>query len=85
MKKFLFTRKFQLGWKRVDFHSEMKFNLKENPQLSMKTYDKTYHFNFVHHFRLLIFLLRHFQKWSYEIEQNKNYSTNLTTIKYGLN
>ena len=41
--------------------------------------------NFVHHFRLLIFLLRHFRTWCYEIDKNRNYSTNLTTIKCGFN
>ena len=34
MKKFLFTR---------EFHPGMKFNLKENLPLSMKTYNKIYH------------------------------------------
>ena len=34
MKKFLFTR---------EFHPRMKFNLKENLPLSMKTYIKIYH------------------------------------------
>ena len=38
MKKFLFTRKFHPGMKRVEFHPGMKFNLKENLPLSiMKT------------------------------------------------
>ena len=32
------------------------------------------------HFRIM-----HFQTWCYEIEQNENYSTNLTIIKCGLN
>ena len=37
MKKFLFTREFHPGMKRVEFHLEMKFNLKENLPLSIKT------------------------------------------------
>ena len=37
MKKFLFKREFHPGMKRVEFHSGMKFNLKENLSLSMKT------------------------------------------------
>ena len=41
MKKFLFTREFHPGMKRVEFHPGMKFNLKENLSLSMmKTYNK---------------------------------------------
>ena len=43
MKKFLFTREFHSGMKRVEFHPGMKFNLKENLPLSMKTYNKIYH------------------------------------------
>ena len=43
MKKFLFTREFHPGMKRVEFHPGMKFNLKENLPLSMKTYNKIYH------------------------------------------
>ena len=43
MKKFLFTREFHPGMKRVEFHPRMKFNLKENLPLSMKTYNKIYH------------------------------------------
>ena len=35
--------------------------------------------NFAYYFHLLIFLLMHFQIWCYEIEENRNYSTNLTT------
>ena len=31
MKKFLFTREFNPGVKRVEFHPGMKFNLKEPP------------------------------------------------------
>ena len=63
MKKFLFTREFHPGMKQAEFHPGMKFNLKENLSLSMKTYNKIYHFsliyvktsyNFAHHFRLLI-------------------------------
>ena len=38
MKKFLFTG---------EFHPGMKFNLKENLPLSMKTYNKTYHFSLI--------------------------------------
>ena len=38
MKKFLFTR---------EFHPGMKFNLKENLSLSMKTYNKIYHFGVI--------------------------------------
>ena len=46
MKKFLFTREFHTGMKRVEFHSKMKFNLKENLPLSMmKTYNKISHFS----------------------------------------
>ena len=41
--------------------------------------------NFVHHFRLLTPLLRHFRRWYYEKEQNRVYSINLTTTKCGLN
>ena len=37
--------KFHPGMERVEFHPEMKFNLKENLSLSMmKTYNKIYHF-----------------------------------------
>ena len=43
IKKFLFTREFHTGMKRVEFHPGMKFNLKENLPLSMKTYNKIYH------------------------------------------
>ena len=44
MKRFLFTREFHSGMKRVEFHPGMKFNLKENLPLSMmKTYNKIYH------------------------------------------
>ena len=43
LKKFLFTREFHPGMKRVEFHPGMKFNLKENLPLSMKTYNKIYH------------------------------------------
>ena len=35
---------FHHGMKRVEFHPGMKFNLKNLP-LSMKTCNKTYHFN----------------------------------------
>ena len=46
MKKFLFTREFHPGMKRVEFHPGMKFNLKENLPLSMmKTYNKISHFS----------------------------------------
>ena len=44
MKKILFTREFHPGMKRVEFHRGMKFNLKEDLPLSMKTYNKIYHF-----------------------------------------
>ena len=43
MKKFLFTREFHPRMKRVEFHPGMKFNLKENLPLSMKTCNKIYH------------------------------------------
>ena len=46
MKKVLFAREFHPGMKRVEFHREMKFNLKEKLLLSMKTY-KIYHFSFI--------------------------------------
>ena len=46
MKKFLFTREFHSGMKRVEFHPEMKFNLQENLPLSMmKIYKKISHFS----------------------------------------
>ena len=46
MKKFLFTREFHPGMKRVEFHPRMKFNLKENLLLSMmKTYNEISHFS----------------------------------------
>ena len=47
MQKFLFTREFHLGMKRIEFHTGMKFNLKENLPLSMKTYNKTYHLSLI--------------------------------------
>ena len=47
MKKILFTREFQSRMKQVDFHPRMKFNLKENLPLSMKTYNKIYHFSLI--------------------------------------
>ena len=40
--KFLFTREFHPGMKRVEFHPGMKFNLKGNLPLSMKTYNEIY-------------------------------------------
>ena len=40
MQKFLFTREFHPGMKRGEFHPGIKFNLKENLPLSMKTYKK---------------------------------------------
>ena len=43
MKKFLFTREFHPGMKRVEFHPGMKFNLKESLPVSMKTYNEIYH------------------------------------------
>ena len=36
--KILFTREFRPGIKRVEFHPGMKFDLKENLPLSMKTW-----------------------------------------------
>ena len=46
MKKFLFTREFHPGMERVEFHSGMKFNLKEKLSLSMmNTYNKISHFS----------------------------------------
>ena len=48
MKKFLFTRDFHPGMKRVEFHPGMKFNLKENLSLSMKTYNEIYHFSVIY-------------------------------------
>ena len=42
MKKFLFTHEFHAGMKRVEFHPGMKFNLKENLPLRMKTYNESY-------------------------------------------
>ena len=42
MKKILFTREFHPQLKRDEFHPGMKFNLKENLPLSMKTYNKIY-------------------------------------------
>ena len=47
MKKFLYTSEFHLGTIWVEFHPRMKFNLKENIPLSMKTYLKIYHFNLI--------------------------------------
>ena len=86
IKKFLFTREFHPGMKRVEFHPGMKFNLKENLPLSMKTCNKTYHFSFLTlSFSFAYFLIKAFPDMVYEIEHNKNYSTNLTTIKCGLN
>ena len=41
MKKVLFTREFQP----VEFHPGMKFNLKENLPLRMKTYNKNDRFS----------------------------------------
>ena len=40
MQKFLFTREFHPGMKRGEFHPGIKFNLKKNLPLSMKTYKK---------------------------------------------
>ena len=55
MKKFLFTREFHPGKKRVEFHSGMKFNLKENLPLSMiKTYNKISQFFSIIKIRSLI-------------------------------
>ena len=44
MNKSLFTREFHPRMKRFEFHHEMKFSLKENLQLNMKTYNKIYLF-----------------------------------------
>ena len=44
MKKSLFTREFHPRMKRFEFHHEIKFSLKENLQLNMKTYNKIYLF-----------------------------------------
>ena len=45
MEKFMFTRQFHPGMKRVEFRPGMKLNLKENLPLSMmKTYNKIFHF-----------------------------------------
>ena len=41
--KKLFGREFDPGMKRLEFHPGMKFNLKENLQLSMKKYKKMKH------------------------------------------
>ena len=54
IKKFLFTREFHPGMKRVEFDPRMKFSLKENLRLSMKTYNKTYHFSTILGIRSLI-------------------------------
>ena len=40
MKKFMFTCEFHPGMEGTEFHPEMKFNLKENLTLGMKTYKK---------------------------------------------
>ena len=42
MRKFLFTREFHPRMKRVESHPGMKFNLKANLLLSMKTHNKIY-------------------------------------------
>lgn len=44
MKKGLFTCEFHSRIKRVEFHHGMKFSLKENLQLNMKTYNKIHIF-----------------------------------------
>ena len=44
MKKIMFTSEFHCGMKQVEFHPEIKFSLKENLALSMKTYNKIYNF-----------------------------------------
>ena len=92
MKKILFTREFHSRMKQVDFHPRMKFNLKENLPLSMKTYNKIYHFsliclnirrllfqksNFVHHFCFLVFLLRHFRSSRPEVFCKKGWPATL--------
>ena len=56
MKKILLTREFYPGMKRVEFHPGMKFNLKENLPLNMKTYNKIYHF-FARYFKKISRLL----------------------------
>ena len=125
MKKFLFTR---------ECHPGMKFDLKENLPLSMKTYNKIYHWyvetsgdyffkkvTLFIIFRCLFSYYRiseavarkysvaqvlpcefckisknilqntsggcfwHSQTWCHEIEQNRNYSNNLTTMRCGFN
>ena len=43
MKKFLFKREFHPRMKRVEIHPGIKFNLKENLPLSMKTYNEIYY------------------------------------------
>ena len=56
MIKFLFTREFHPMMKRVEFHPGMKFNLKENFPLSMKTYKNlSFYLNMLKH-QTIIFL-----------------------------
>ena len=47
MKKILFTREFYSGMKRIEFYPGMKFNLKENHPLSVKTYKIHYFFSVI--------------------------------------
>ena len=71
MKKILFTREFHPQLKRDEFHPGMKFNLKENLPLSMKTYNKIYNwyvktsydyfFRKVTLFIIFVSLLMHFR------------------------
>ena len=42
MKKTLFTREFHRVMKQVEFRPGMKFHLKENLPLSIKTYNKIF-------------------------------------------
>ena len=55
MKTILFIREFHPRIKRAEFHPGMKFNLKmkENLQLSMKTYDKIFIFYATKYCRIL--------------------------------
>ena len=46
MKKYLFTREFHPGMKRVEFYPGMNFSLKENlPLIMKKLYNKISHFS----------------------------------------
>ena len=72
MKKFLLTREFHAEMKRVEFHSGMKFNLEENLQLSMKTYNTNIFF---------LSLLRKEKRDYFENLDTKNISDNKTFWK----